>query len=156
MTNDENGKPKRRHSEKRQRTKATTHRWLEDEFNTVAQKARDAGLSFGAYVRAAALGDAGPRAQRRLPVMEENVLTVLNLHARYGNNMNQIAYQLNAREDFTGAAQYEQGLVEWREIRDAMLDLLNRVPEEPTAPGAPQIQSNFLPPGSTPNQPRGG
>ena len=62
-------------------------------------------------------------------VAEENVLRVLALHGKYGNNMNQIAYQLNAHSDFAGAAQYEKGLVEWREIRDAMLELLKMVPE---------------------------
>jgi hypothetical protein len=157
MTDEQTGQPekKRRHSEKRQRTKATTHRWLQDEFNAVSEKARDAGLSFGAYIRAAALGDAGPRAQRRLPVVEENVLRVLALHGKYGNNMNQIAYQLNAHSDFAGAAQYEKGLVEWREIRDAMLELLKRVPEAlPDAPTA-QVRSGFLPPGGASNHPQG-
>ncbi len=156
MTDEQTVKPekKRRHSEKRQRTKPTSHRWLQDEFNAVSEKARDAGLSFGAYVRAAALGDTGPRAQRRLPVVEENVLRVLALHGKYGNNMNQIAYQLNAHSDFAGAAQYEKGLVEWREIRDAMLELLKRVPEDPPAATAPEVRSNFLPPGGSPNQPQ--
>jgi hypothetical protein len=156
MTDDQPPQPtkKRVHSEKRKRTKATTHRWLQDEFNAVSEKARDAGLSFGAYVRAAALGDAGPRAQRRLPVVEENVLRVLALHGKYGNNMNQIAYQLNAHSDFAGAAQYEQGLVEWREIRDAMLELLNRVPEDPAAPPTGAMPATPSPDGNS-NHPPG-
>jgi hypothetical protein len=154
MTDETPAKP-RHHSEKRQRTKNTAHRWLPDEFNAVAEKARDAGLSFGAYVRAAALGDTGPRAQRRLPVKDENIRKVLALHGKYGSNMNQIAYQLNARGDLAGAAQYERGLVEWDEIRDAMLELLERLPEAPDTPSSAAIRSSFLPPGSPANDPQG-
>jgi hypothetical protein len=147
MTNEQTGnpEPKRRHSEKRQRTKTTAHRWLQDEFNAVAEKAAEAGLSFGAYVRAAAVGEAGPRAQRRLPVEEGNIRRVLALHNKYGSNMNQIAYQLNAYGMHVLEADFRAALNEWEEIRDATLILLGRMHPTETSPAA--MRSNFLPPG---------
>jgi hypothetical protein len=148
--------PKRKKSQKRQRNKQIHVPCLNEEFNRAASAANASGLSLAAWCRAKIFdGDAGPRAQRRLPVAEENVLRVLALHGKYGNNMNQIAYQLNAHSDFAGAAQYETGLVEWREIRDAMLDLLKLVPDDPPVPEVPNIKSSFLPPGGPSNHPQG-
>lgn len=160
MTNEQTGNPEsapgnkqkgpRRHSEKRQRTKTTAHRWLQAEFNAVAEKAAEAGLSFGAYIRAAAIGNAGPRARYRLPVEEVNVRRVLALHNKYGSNMNQIAYQLNARGMRVQEAEFRTALKEWGEIRDATLTLLGRMHPTDTAP--PALKSGFLPGGSQPPQ----
>jgi len=148
--------PQRKKSQKRQRNKQIHVPCLDEEFNRAASAANASGLSLAAWCRAKLFdGDAGPRAQRRLPVAEENVRRVLALHGKYGNNMNQIAYQLNAHSDFAGAAQYEKGLAEWREIRDAMLELLKRVPEDLPDTENPNIGSSFLPPGGSPNQPQG-
>jgi len=154
MTNEQAGKPSpRRHSEKRQRTKTTALRWLQDEFNLASERAREAGLSFGAYVRATATGDAGPRAQRRLPVDDEKMRRVLALHNKYGNNMNQIAYQLNAYGMKVLEADFRTALKEWEKIRDATLDLLGRMhtPEEPPKAAPKGFRSSFLPPGGGTN-----
>ena len=59
--------PPRKKSETRQRQKQFKIRCTLDEFNTIAAKANQAGFTPPAYIRAAVLGDAGPRAQRRLP-----------------------------------------------------------------------------------------
>lgn len=148
--------PHRKKSQKRQRNKQIHVPCLDDEFNRAASAANASGLSLAAWCRAKIFdGEPGPRAQRRLPVVEENVLKVLNLHARYGNNMNQIAYQLNARGDLAGAARYERGLEEWAEIREAMLEMLKRDPDLPAAPVPPNIKSSFLPPGAAQNNPKG-
>src|SRR5437660_802198 len=97
--------PPRKKSQKRQRNKQIHVPCLDEEFNRAASAANASGLSLAAWCRAKLFdGEPGPRAQRRLPVAEENVRRVLALHGKYGNNMNQIAYQLNAHSDFAGAA----------------------------------------------------
>jgi hypothetical protein len=123
---DQAAKPKRKKSEKRQRTEQTKHRWTLSEKFTLAAKASEAGLSVGAYVRAAALGDAGPRSQRRLPINAQLVRQTLGLHGRYGNNMNQIAYELHAHGETALEADFRQALNEWGEIRDLLLEALGR------------------------------
>ena len=116
----------RKKSEKRQRQKQVKIRLLEDEFNAVAAKAAAAGYTPPAYFRAAALGEAGPRAQRTLPVDAQLVRLGLAQLGKYGNNMNQIAYQLNAHGETGLEADFRAALHEWGEIRDAMLAALGK------------------------------
>ena len=137
-------KATRKKSQKRQRSEQVKTPLTRDEFNRVAAHAAAAGMSKAAYSRAAMLGDAGPRSQRRLTLDDVKVRRVLALHNKYGSNMNQIAYQLNANEQHALEADFRTALKEWEEIRDATLDLIGRlhpVPEEP----AP-IRSAFIPP----------
>jgi len=121
--------PKNRHgSERRQRNKVTQIRWAADEFNTVAAKASEAGLTFGAFIRALGLGDAGPRARRSLPVNDQLLIKAIGLLGKYGNNMNQIAYQLNAREKDALEADFRGALKEWMEIRDILFEARGKEP----------------------------
>jgi hypothetical protein len=121
--------PKNRHgSEKRQRNKVTPIRWAADEFNTVAAKANEAGLTFGAFIRALGLGDAGPRARRSLPVNDQLLIKAIGLLGKYGNNMNQIAYQLNAHEKDALEADFRGALKEWMEIRDILFEARGKEP----------------------------
>lgn len=62
-------------------------------------KAAASGLSVASYLRASALGDAGPRA-RRAPTIEKELLgaAIAELN-RVGNNVNQIARALNIGKD---------------------------------------------------------
>ena len=64
--------------------------------NTILEvKAAEAGLSVASYLRASALGEAGPRARRR-PTFEKEILgaAIAELN-RVGNNVNQIARSVN-------------------------------------------------------------
>jgi hypothetical protein len=122
--------PPRKKSQKRQRDHRISIPCTADEFNAVAAKATAAGMSYGAYARAAVLGDAGPRAQRRSPVDAGLLREVLAQHGKYGNNMNQIAYQLNARAERLEAAKVEEALHEWAIIRGYILRALDRDPKE--------------------------
>ncbi len=90
--------PKPKKSERRQRQKQTKVRWLDDEFNTAAANAREAGLSLGAYIRSSTTGKAGQRAQRALPVDADLLRKFLGTIGRYDNNWNQVAYRLNRNE----------------------------------------------------------
>lgn len=124
-------KTARKKSDKRQRTKLTAHRWFEDEFNAAAAKANAAGLSFGAYIRTVATGDAGPRAQKRPPVDAQLVRQALAGLGKYGNNLNQLAHYGNAGNP-VDLPELRRALKEWGEIRDLMLAALGHNPDAPT------------------------
>ena len=140
-------KATRKKSQKRQRSEQVKTPLTKDEFNRVAARAAAAGMSKAAYSRATMLGDAGPRAQRRLTLDDVKLRRVLALHNKYGNNMNQIAYQLNARDMGVLEADFRTALKEWEEIRDATLDLIDRLHPAPEE-HAP-IRSGFVPPGGS-------
>jgi hypothetical protein len=131
MTNktpDEGGKKKKHGgSSKRQRNDQYVVRCTRDEFNAIAAKATRAGLKGASYLRAAGLGDAGPRAQRRPAVENELLIRALALHGRYGNNMNQIAHGGNAGKPVY-LPELHRALKEWGEIRDAILKALGKKP----------------------------
>ncbi len=52
-------------------------------------------MTRAAWSRTALLGDAGPRSQRRVPSDAQALRQILGHLGRVGNNINQIAYQLN-------------------------------------------------------------
>ena len=54
-------------SDKRRRSRQSLIRWSDEEFAAIASKADKAGLAVAAFLRAAALGEPGPRAKRRPP-----------------------------------------------------------------------------------------
>lgn len=83
-------------SDKRQRGETVTVRLTKDERATLDALASRSGLAAGAFMRAAAFGDAGPRAQRRPPADHKALRQLLGECGRVGNNLNQIARNLNA------------------------------------------------------------
>lgn len=134
----------RKKSEKRQRDAQIKLRCTAAEFNAIAAKADAAGLSVAAYLRAAATGTTGPRAQKRLPADAVLLRQVLAQLGKYGSNMNQIAYQLNAHGAQGLEADFRAALGEWAEIRDSLLDALGLAPEAKT-PAAQPTSSRFIP-----------
>jgi hypothetical protein len=84
-------------SDKRQRGETVTVRLTKDERATLDALASRSGLTAGAFMRAAAFGDAGPRAQRRPPADHKALRHLLGECGRIGNNLNQIARSLHAR-----------------------------------------------------------
>ena len=81
------------------------------------------------------LGNAGPRAQRRLPVDAQLLREALAQLGKYGNNMNQIAHQLNAQGEDALAADFRRALEEWAEIRNTMYEAMGRDPSGNAPPG---------------------
>jgi len=114
-------------SDKRQRPHQSLVRWTSEEFARAAAKADKAGLTMAAFIRAATLGDAGPRAQRRPPVLKELLIRALALHGRYGNNLNQIAHAGNAGNP-VDLPELRRALKEWGKIRDALYEALGMKP----------------------------
>jgi hypothetical protein len=129
MTDEQpSGAQPRKKSETRQRQKQVKLRLLDEEFNAISAKASASGMSAAAYARAAMLGDEGPRAQRRLPIDAQLARQVLAQLGKYGNNMNQIAYGLNAYGERGLEADFREALREWAEIRDTLLAMLGHNP----------------------------
>lgn len=83
-------------SQKRQRSKSARAAVTPDEYSAIEARARNAGLSTGAYLRACALGESGPRAKRAPPLNRELMAEALASLNRVGNNLNQIAKHLNS------------------------------------------------------------
>ena len=85
-------------SEARQRAARVTVRFLPEEHAELEARASAAGLSPSAYLRACALGDAGPRA-RRSPTVERSLAAqaIAELN-KAGSNLNQIARAVNMEQ----------------------------------------------------------
>jgi hypothetical protein len=124
-------------SEKRQRENQIKLRCTAEEFAAVTAKASASGMSNAAYARAAMLGDAGPRAQRRLPMDADKFRRVEALHAKYGTNLNQIAKNGNSGHP-VDLPELRLALKQWGEIRDLMLEALGKSPPPPAAPTRPK------------------
>lgn len=92
--------PKARHgSQQRQRQQSVRARVTPDEYAAIEKRARAAGLSTAAYLRACALGDKGPRSQRRPPVELEQFGKAIAELNKIGSNVNQIAHTVNLGKD---------------------------------------------------------
>ena len=83
-------------SQKRQRTKGVRAAVTETEYAALQERAYNAGLSTGAYLRVCALGDKGPRSRRAPPIKGDLLAQAIAALNRVGNNLNQIAHHLNA------------------------------------------------------------
>lgn len=101
--------PKPKRSDKRQRTEILFTRVTPDEKSAFAARADRAGMASAAFMRALALGDAGPRAHRRRPVEHRALIQTLAALNRVGNNLNQIARNSNLGID-----------IDVPELRDAL------------------------------------
>jgi hypothetical protein len=100
---------------RRKRQHVEQFRTDDAEHAALDERAREAGLSIGAYVRACALGDAGPRARKRPPVDRELLARANADLNRVGNNLNQIAHALNSGDEVLRAA-HVRLILELREI----------------------------------------
>jgi hypothetical protein len=84
---------------RRQRRHVEQYRTDDAEHAELVARARDAGLSAGAYSRTVLLGDAGPRARRRAPVDRELLAHNNAALNRVGNNLNQLVRLLHRGDD---------------------------------------------------------
>src|SRR2546426_5457825 len=114
-------------SDKRRRIRQSLVRWTEEEFNAIAAKADKAGLAVAAFLRAAALGDPGPRAQRRPPADHVALRQILGHLGRIGNNLNQIAHALNASQK-ASLPELRAAIRAYLEQRDALFKALGKTP----------------------------
>jgi HAMP domain-containing protein len=91
--------------------------------NTTATRV---GLSVGAYLRALALGSAGPRAVRRPPVERKELARLLGHLGKVGSNLNQLAHAYNRDGSVPGADELNAMRRQVGELRDALIRALGR------------------------------
>jgi len=84
-------------SETRQRLKGAFVRLDKEECAAVQIRAEKAGLSTAAYLRACALGDAGPRSRRSPTINRELAAQAIAELNKAGSNLNQIARAVNMK-----------------------------------------------------------
>ena len=101
-------------------------RCTEGERVAIKAAADQAGLSVGAFVRALALGDAGPRAVRRPPIERKELARLLGHLGKVGSNLNQLAYAFNRDRRIPGLAELTAMRQQVGELRDALMKALGR------------------------------
>ena len=110
-------------SNKRQRGETVTVRLTKDERDILDALSSRSGLAVGAFMRAAAFGQTGPRAQRRPPADHAALRQILGHCGRIGNNINQIARQLNTGGE-ASIRELQEALTAYLDIRNAILAAL--------------------------------
>lgn len=101
-------------------------RCSEGEHASIAEKAAQAGLSIGAFLRSLALGDAGPRAVRRPPVERRELARLLGHLGKLGSNINQLAHAFNRDRIIPGFPEILATREDIREMRAALMKTLGR------------------------------
>ena len=114
-------------SEQRQRTETLYARVTPEEKAAVIDRADKAGMAVAAFMRASALGSAGPRAQRRPPADHGALRQLLGELGRVGNNINQIARGVNAGEA-PDVPELREAMQAYLQLRDAIFDALGMEP----------------------------
>lgn len=117
----------RRKSETRQRTETLFARVTPEEKAAILARADRAGMPSAAFIRAAVLGDAGPRARRRRPVEHTTLVQLLAAINRVGNNLNQLARNSNLGLDID-VPELRDALQQYRAVIDAIYDSLGMEP----------------------------
>jgi len=92
----------------------------------IAERASQAGLSVGAYLRSLALGTAGPRSVRRPPIERKELARLLGWLGKLGSNVNQLAKRFNQSRALPGFAELLAIRREVGEMRAALIKALGR------------------------------
>jgi len=114
-------------SERRAREQYLSIRLTADERAEIEQKAERAGLRTGSYARRVLLDAQPPRQIRRPPLEKVLLVKFLGELGRVGNNLNQLARDMNFGEGIDGIGLAED-IRDLRRMRDAVLDALGRGP----------------------------
>lgn len=108
------------------RTHFVAVRCTAEEHKSIDAAATDAGLSVGAFLRATALGRAGPRSVRRPPIERRELARLLGHLGKVGSNVNQLAHGYNQAGRLPGYSELQAIRREVGEIRAALLKALGR------------------------------
>lgn len=141
--------PKRRKSEARQRSELVFARLTAEEKALFLARADKAGLAAAAFLRAAALGDAGPRAQKKVPADAQALRELIGHLGKIGGNLNQIARYLHTGGSAAVVLQdIRDVLADHARIRDRLYEALGKTPDRapPAALDPPAPASKFIPP----------
>jgi hypothetical protein len=116
-------------TDKRQRGVIVPVRMTVEERDRLQALSARSGLAAGAFMRAAAFGEAGPRAQRRPSAEAATLRRLLGELGRVGNNVNQIARRLNSGEA-ASLPQLNEALGAYLGMRNAIYRALGLDPDE--------------------------
>lgn len=109
---------------------ARTHfiavRCTAEERTAISERAGQAGLSVGAYLRAVALGSPGPRAVRKPPVERKELARLLGWLGKLGSNVNQLAHGFNRDRTLPGARELAAIRRDVAQMRAALMKALGR------------------------------
>jgi hypothetical protein len=108
------------------RTRFLALRLDEVEYLLIDEYARTAGLSRGSFLRAAALGSPGPRAQRAPTVNAEALAHATAALNKVGSNLNQIARALNSGAAISTANECFAALAQVRAAAARILEIVGR------------------------------
>lgn len=136
------GPSDRRKSEKRQRTDTIYARVTPAEKAALLSRADKAGMTAAAFTRAALIGEAGPRAQRRMPADATALRQVLGHLGKTGSNLNQIARYLHTGGDtHTVLPDIQEALGDLARLRSLIYDVLGKEPDDAPAASMPSAPS---------------
>lgn len=137
----------RRKSEKRQRTATIYARVTPAEKTAFLARADRAGMAAAAFARAALIGEAGPRAQRRMPADAAALRQMLGHLGKTGSNLNQIARYLHTGgEAQTVLPDIQEALADLARLRRLIYGALGKEPDDASA-------ASISPPPSPPPEP---
>jgi hypothetical protein len=92
----------------------------------ITERATQAGLAVGAYLRGQALGTPGPRAVRKPPVERKELARLLGWLGKLGSNVNQLAHGFNRDRLLPGFPELLAIRHEVGEMRAALIKALGR------------------------------
>ena len=101
-------------------------RCTEQERAAIKAAADKAGLSVGAFLRASAIGKAGPRSVRRPPVERKELARLLGHLGKVGSNLNQLAHAFNRNGRVPGLSELSAIRQQVGELRNALMTALGR------------------------------
>jgi hypothetical protein len=107
------------------RVRVVASRVSSEEYQELDEKARDAGLKIGSYLRASGLGRPSPRARRSPPLNAELLAYAVAQLNRVGNNLNQLNKRLNAAQA-AGAGETAAAIAETRAAIRQICETLGR------------------------------
>jgi hypothetical protein len=96
------------------------------EHGAIGEAAARAGLSVGAFLRAQALGQPGPRSVRRPPVERKELARLLGHLGKLGSNVNQIARVANTTRSLPSWSELAEIRHEVSQMRAALMKALGR------------------------------
>jgi hypothetical protein len=99
-------------------------RCTDEERAVISEKATEAGLSIGAFLRKLALGDAGPRAVRRPPVEHKALAWLQGQVGKIGSNINQLTHAFNRDRILPGFPELLAMREDIRQMRAALMKAL--------------------------------
>jgi hypothetical protein len=91
----------------------------------IMEKAQESGLKIGGYLRALALGSAGPRAVKRPRVEREQLARILGETGKLRSNVNQIAKWSNTEKASASLAELAQIRADIAAMREAVMKALD-------------------------------